>query len=110
VNVRVFVADDPANLLLWLAGRKVTGIYDGAGPERVGRQEWARAIAEYFRLDTGLMDFVTTAELKQPAARPRASGLICERLWRDQATQGAPHMHGITEGLREIDWQVVSAG
>jgi dTDP-4-dehydrorhamnose reductase len=98
------VADDLARLLLWLAGRQVTGIYHGAGPDRVGRHEWALAIAERFGLDAGLIDWVTTAELNQPALRPRESGLLCERLRVDQIERGAPAMRGIVAGLREIDW------
>jgi dTDP-4-dehydrorhamnose reductase len=100
------IADDLAALLLWLAERRVTGVYHGAGPDRVGRHEWARAIAERFDLDTGLIDYVTTAEVNQPAPRPRESGLLCDRLYADQLSQGAPRMRGVAAGLREIDWQV----
>ncbi len=103
------LADDLAGLLLWLAGdgrsqNAPTGVYHGAGPDRVGRHEWALAIAERFGLDASLIDWVTTAELNQPAPRPRESGLLCERLRFDQATGGAPRMRGIAAGLREIDW------
>jgi dTDP-4-dehydrorhamnose reductase len=84
----------------------VTGVYHGAGPDRIGRHEWAREIAEYFRLDASLIDYVTTAELNQPAPRPRESGLVCERLQLDQANYGAPRMRGVDAGLREIDWQI----
>lgn len=98
------LADDLAGLLLWLAKQQVTGMYHGAGPDRVGRHEWALAIVEHFGLDASLIDWVTTAELNQPAPRPRWSGLVCERLRADQAERGAPTMRGIGAGLREIDW------
>lgn len=99
------LADDLARLLLWLAEHEVTGIYHAAGPDRVGRHEWALAIAEHFGLDTSLIDWVTTAELNQPAPRPRFSGLRCERLAAD-SERGAPRMRGILAGLREIDWGI----
>ncbi len=100
------LADDLACLLLWLAQNQRTGMYHTAGPDLVGRHEWARAIAEHFRLDTSLIDWVTTAELNQPAPRPRFSGLRCERLASDQARHDAPRMRGILAGLREIDWKI----
>src|SRR5262249_14187163 len=98
------LADDLAGLLLWLAAHQVTGVYHGAGPDLVGRHEWALAIVERFGLDANLIDWVTTAELNQPAPRPRESGLVCERLGADQTERGAPAMRGILAGLREIDW------
>jgi dTDP-4-dehydrorhamnose reductase len=104
------VADDLAALLLWLAERRISGVYHAAGPDRVGRHEWARAIAEHFGLDLDLIDMVTTAQLNQPAPRPRESGLVCERLWQDQAARGAPHMRGIIAGLRDLDWRVRASG
>lgn len=97
------LADDLAALLLWQAEHGTTGIYHAAGSDLVGRHEWALAIAAHFGLDAGLIDWVTTEELAQPAPRPRLSGLRCERLAEDQA-QGAPAMRGIADGLRDFAW------
>jgi dTDP-4-dehydrorhamnose reductase len=97
------LADDLAHLLLWLAERGTTGTYHAAGPEVVGRDEWALAIAGRFGLDTGLIDWVTTAALAQPAPRPRFSGLRCARLEEDIA-RGAPRPRGIADGLATISW------
>ncbi len=97
------LADDLAALLLWMAGAEVTGMYHAAGPEVVGRHEWALAIAEHFGLDAGLIEWVTTAELAQPAPRPRFSGLRCARLAED-IRRGAPRLRGIAEGLSSIGW------
>ncbi|HEU5347939.1 MAG TPA: SDR family oxidoreductase [Ktedonobacterales bacterium] len=95
------IADDLAAVLLWLAARQRTGIYHAAGPDLVGRHEWAEAIARHFALDTGLIDWVTSAELAQPAPRPLRSGLTCARLLSEP---DAPHLRGIAAGLSEIDW------
>lgn len=103
------IADDLASLLLWLADSQTTGIYHAAGPERVGRHEWALAIAERFGLDSSLIDWVSTAELNQLAPRPRFSGLLCERLAADQSQRGAPKLRGILAGLRDIDWGLAPA-
>lgn len=99
------LADDLAALLLWLARHQRTGIYHAAGPDLVGRDAWARAIASHFGLDVELIDWVTTAELAQPAPRPRFSGLRCERLAAD-AREGAPQPRGIARGLSEQDWGI----
>lgn len=97
------LADDLAAVLLWLAERQVTGIYHAAGPDLLGRHEWALAIAQAFDLDTSLIDWVTSAELAQPAPRPLRSGLHCERLHADQE-RGAPAMRGVAAGLTAFDW------
>lgn len=97
------LADDLAALLLWMAGARKTGVYHGAGPERVGRHEWALAIAAHFDLDSSLIDWVTTEQLAQVAPRPLQSGLLCER-WQADREAGAPASHGIAAGLIDVDW------
>ena len=101
------IADDLAAVLLWLAAHERTGIYHAAGPDLVGRHEWALAIANHFHLDTSLIDWVTSAELAQPAPRPLRSGLTCARLL---AVPDAPRLRGIARGLSEIDWLAEAGG
>ncbi len=55
------------------------GIYNIGGPKYLSRYEFAVKLAEYFGLISGLIQPVTTADLKQPAARPLKSGLICTK-------------------------------
>ena len=90
-----------ANFVTWLAENQRTGVYHSAGPDLVGRHEWALAIANHFALDTSLIDWVTSAELAQPALRPLRSGLTCARLL---AEPDAPRPRGVARGLTEIDW------
>lgn len=95
------IADDLAAVLLWLAANERTGVYHAAGSDLIGRHEWALAIANHFGLDTSLIDWVTSAELAQPAPRPLRSGLTCARLL---AEPDAPQLRGTARGLSEIDW------
>ena len=95
------IADDLAAVLLALAARQRTGMYHAAGPDLVGRHEWALAIAQHFALDVTLIDWVTSAELAQPAPRPLRSGLTCGKLL---AAPDVPRPRGIAAGLTEIDW------
>jgi dTDP-4-dehydrorhamnose reductase len=97
------LAEDLARALLWNAAAGTTGVYHAAGPTRLGRHEWALAIADHFQLSTNLIDWVTSAELNAKAQRPLQSGLRCERLAADQA-RGAPAFLGAIECLGAIDW------
>lgn len=64
-----------------LLDRAATGIFHVAGPRIVERDEFAREIADVFRLDRSLVEPVTTAELGLSAARPRV-GLSDAKLRR----------------------------
>lgn len=92
------LADDLANALLHLARRDSQGIIHVAGPDLVTRDAWARTIAAYYALDEGLIDVLSTAELKQPAQRPLRSGL---RTSRSQDLTGVT-LRGITGGLEAL--------
>lgn len=100
------VADDLAAALLWLAAQQRTGIYHVAGPDRLGRHDWALAIVRHFGLDEQLIDWVTTPDLGQPAPRPLQSGLSTNRLLAEPM---APRPRGIAQGLAEIDWMGTSS-
>ncbi len=56
------------------------GVLHVAGPEVLGRYEFARAIAQAFDLDAGLLIPVPTDQLGQRAARPLVAGLKVDRL------------------------------
>jgi dTDP-4-dehydrorhamnose reductase len=55
---------------------KKEGIFNIAGVDVLSRLDFARKIAEYFKLNLGLIKPITTFELNQLAARPLKSGLI----------------------------------
>lgn len=92
------LADDLATALLHLARRDSQGIIHVAGPDLVTRDAWARTIAAYYALDEGLIDVLSTAELKQPAQRPLRSGL---RTSRSRDLTGVT-LRGITGGLEAL--------
>lgn len=72
-------APDLGEAIAALAGR-TGGVLNVVGPEIIGRYELARQAARVFGLDEGLLDPVTTAELKQAAPRPLRAGLTTGRL------------------------------
>jgi dTDP-4-dehydrorhamnose reductase len=71
---------DLVRVALGLVEARAAGVFHVAGPELMGRLEFAQQMARELELDASLLEGVTTAELKQPAARPLDSGLSTSRL------------------------------
>src|SRR5690606_402892 len=71
---------DVALAALRLVEQGHSGLFHVAGPETVGRLEFARAIAEAFGLDPSRIGSKPTAELGQGAPRPLQGGLATPRL------------------------------
>jgi dTDP-4-dehydrorhamnose reductase len=71
---------DVAGAVVGLVEAGVSGLIHVAGPEVMGRVEFARALAKGFDLDPSLIVAKTTAELGQGAPRPLSGGLLSARL------------------------------
>lgn len=83
-----------------LAERGAEGLLHLAGSERLSRVEFARAAAEAFGLDAGLVEPVGSASLTRPGAAPRPadSSLDCSKA---AALLGRP-VPGAREGLKAM--------
>lgn len=92
------LADDLAAALLHLFRGGTQGIIHVAGPDLLTRDEWARAIAASYGLNGGLIDVVSTAELKQPAQRPLRSGLRTRR----ESDLAGVRLRGVRAGLEAL--------
>ena len=87
-----------ARAVVELAERARTGIYHVAGPQVMGRLEFARLVVEAFRLDASLLRPRRTQELGLAAARPERAGLRTDKLRQDLGeTLTAP-----ADALREL--------
>ena len=73
-------APDLGRAIAALAGRRAAGVLNVAGPDVLGRYDFAVRAARILGLDASLLDAVPTAGLDQKAARPLAAGLRTERL------------------------------
>lgn len=73
-------APDVARAVVTLTEQGRSGVVHVVGPEIVTRVAFARAIAEGFGLDPGLIVGKTTAELGQTVPRPLRGGLLTPRL------------------------------
>jgi dTDP-4-dehydrorhamnose reductase len=64
-----------AEMTLEAAERRLVGLYHLCGATRVSRLEFAKAIADVFGLDKGLIDKVSSSQFSWPAKRPADSSL-----------------------------------
>ena len=71
---------DVARAVVGLVEAGHTGLIHVAGPEVMGRVEFARGLARGFGLDPSLIVGKATAELGQGAPRPLSGGLLSPRL------------------------------
>jgi dTDP-4-dehydrorhamnose reductase len=69
-----------ARAVVTLAQRGRTGVYHVAGPEVMGRVEFAELVAEAFGLDRSLIRPRATRELGLSAVRPERAGLRTDKL------------------------------
>lgn len=90
---------DLAEATLALVEGGASGVFHVAGPELMGRMEFARVVAEVFGLDAGLLEGATTASLRQIAARPLAAGLDSSKMAR---MFPEVRMRGLREGLADV--------
>ena len=87
-----------ARAVVRLAERGQTGIYHVAGPEIMGRVDFARLVVSAFGLDASLLRPRRTEDLGLAAARPERAGLRTEKVGQYLgATLTAPR-----EALREM--------
>ncbi len=89
---------DLAQVTLQLAAAGAGGVVHVTGPEMMSRLELAHAVADFFKLDSGLLEGVPTRELGQTAARPLFSGLVSTRL---QGILPKAGIRSLREGLEE---------
>jgi dTDP-4-dehydrorhamnose reductase len=92
------LVDDIAEASCRLVEAGATGIFHVAGPEVIGRYQFALDVAEVFGLPTENIMAVNTSELGQPAQRPLKAGMVCDHL----AQTLNWNLRGVFEGLSEL--------
>jgi dTDP-4-dehydrorhamnose reductase len=83
-----------------LATRGASGVYNIAGSGLVARDAFARAAAEAFGYDTGLVESITTAEQTRPAPRPLRGGLVVDKAVAEVGAQLFPDYRAGLERMR----------
>ena len=80
------LTENLAEATLEIATRKLAGIYNIVGEDRIDRYQFALSIASKFNLDTSTWRPVSTAELGQKAPRPLDCGLEIDKAKRELQT------------------------
>lgn len=96
------LAEDLADACVQAALRKAEGIFHVSGAEVMPIIEISETVADYFSLDKKYIHPITTASLKQPAARPLKTGFIVEKAMRELNF----HPHSLREGLGVVKSQL----
>lgn len=83
------VVDDQFRMPTWvfdlawgclaILSKDKTGIYHLSGKDFVSMYDFALQIADFFKLDKGLIKRITSASLNQPAKRPPKTGFIIQK-------------------------------
>lgn len=91
-------ADNAAEAMIRIFEKNRTGIYHIAGDERISRFDFARNIAQVFKLDESLINPIKSSEFVQKAQRPRDSSLSVEKAKADLNIK----LLNTHEGLKEM--------
>lgn len=96
------LAEDLATASMTAALGEAQGIFHISGAEFLGVHEIAYRIADFWKLDKGLITEVDSSTLSQRAKRPPRTGFIIDKARRDLAYQP----HRFEEGLALVDRQI----
>ncbi len=83
------LAEDLAWACLAAVQHEVTGIYHISGKDMMSVAELVARVADYYNLDKTLIHEVSSSTLNQSAARPKRTGFILDKAFRD--LQYNPH-------------------
>ncbi|MFB6454631.1 SDR family oxidoreductase [Chitinophaga sp. Hz27] len=81
-----------------IVDKKATGIYNISGKETLTPYDMAIKTADFFNLDTNMIEKISSKSLAQPAARPAKTGLIIEKA--EKEFDYSPHT--FAEGLEIV--------
>lgn len=99
------LAEDLADGCIRIAKRGASGIYHVSGKDMMSIIELVRRVGAFFKLDTGIIQEVTSESLAQPAKRPPRTGFVLDKARRDLGY--APRSFG--EGLALLRDQLAAS-
>jgi len=93
-----FLADNCAEALVEMAGKKLFGTYHLVGSEAINRYNFALKVAEIFGLDPKFIKSGRSEQLDLPAKRPKNVSLAIDKAKKDLDTK----LLNVEEGLRKM--------
>jgi dTDP-4-dehydrorhamnose reductase len=96
------LAEDLASACLFAAKEKVYGVFNVSGKDIMSIFELVMCVAEYFNLNSTLIDRIHSSKLKQLAARPIKTGFVLDKAIKELNY----HPHSFIESLEIIKNQL----
>ena len=96
------LAEDLAQACVLASLKRAEGIYNISGEELFSIAEFVYKIADFWHLDTSLVEEISTQSLAQPAMRPPRTGFIIDKA---KSILGY-RPHSIQRGLQLVDEQL----
>lgn len=96
------MVDDLAHAVLKSIEKKLTGIFNIAGPDIISRYDFAMILCDVFKFDKRMISKIKTKDLQQAAQRPLNSGLTT---YKAESQMGFKTMDTL-EGLRLLKVQL----
>lgn len=96
------LVDDLANACFLVVNSGKTGVFNIAGEELASMYYFIRQVAQYLRVDEGLVQAISTKTLNQRAPRPQSSGLDIMKAKMELNYQPTSFI----ESLRKIDTHI----
>jgi dTDP-4-dehydrorhamnose reductase len=96
------LAEDLADACIAAAMKRAKGVYHVAGKDIMSILELVRTVADFFGLDSSLINPIKTSSLNQPAKRPPRTGFILDKAIRELNY----HPHSFKEGLSLVAEQL----
>ncbi|WP_316821586.1 SDR family oxidoreductase [Pedobacter gandavensis] len=98
------LAEDLADCCLLAVAKEANGIYNASGKDMMSISELVAKVADFWKLDKGLIKEISAETLNQTAKRPVRTGFILDKSIRDLGY--APH--SFQEGLEILNEQLRS--
>jgi len=96
------LAEDLAMGCFLIVAKNASGIYNISGKDFMNPYQMAMATAEYFHLDTSLIQEVDGTQFVQPAKRPPKTGFVIDKAINDLGYEP----HSFTEGIHILETQL----
>jgi len=96
------LAEDLAEACVQAALRKATGLYHVSGSDMMCVIDIVREVADFYGLDKGLINPVSSVTLNQPAKRPPRTGFIITKARRELGYDP----HTFRDGIAVVDEQL----
>lgn len=96
------LAEDLADCCLLAVEKDARGVYNASGKDLMSVSELVNKVADYWQLDKGLINEISSKSLNQSARRPARTGFILDKTIADLGYTP----HSFEEGLAIVDQQL----